>query len=186
MTPIAAGVWVRHTEPPRTPGDYAELYALLGDSEFINGVGVFLSERDISGFNPGERPPMSNAKRAAVAASKTMIQQYSQQIVTHWTADIITNADAAELLSGGVEKGFTPAMRRALEELGAISIPKTLKINRQVHRCWVIRNHSKWLEANSSDQSLEVRRARAGFIEWSSAMAVMAGATEADSDTRPF
>ena len=149
----------RHSVEPRSVLYYEELYKLLDNPEFINAIGWYLSKRGISGFKPGERPPMNDAKRAAVNASKTMIQQYAQQLVDHLKADIITNSHAAEWLSGGnVDKGFTPAMRRALEELGCVGISKTLKIDGNVHRCWVIRNINIWLQKTSSEQSREAKK----------------------------
>lgn len=177
---------VRHSAAPRTPNDYAALYALLADQGFINAVGVFLAERDISGFNPGERPPMSDAKRAAVAASKTMIQQYAQQLVVHWPADVLTNHDAAQVLSEGVETKFTPAMRRALEELGGIKIDRTLKIQGGVSRCWIIRNHSEWLAADSASLVKEASRARTRHTPLDSADSILADYCESRGDYRPF
>jgi len=177
---------VRHNAAPRSPCDYAALYAHLADPEFINAVGVFLAERDISGFNPGERPPMSDAKRAALAASKTMIQQYAQQLVTHWPADVLTNADAGQVLSEGAETKFTPAMRRALEELGCVSIAKTLKVQGQVHRCWIVRNHTQWLASDSASLAKEASRARAGHMPAVGATAILADANDDSLETQPY
>ncbi|EHP42311.1 hypothetical protein OR16_15319 [Cupriavidus basilensis OR16] len=70
---------VRHDAAPRSPEVYARLYALLDDGEFINAVGVWLRDRDISAFNPGERPPMSDAKRAAVDASKSLMHRNADE-----------------------------------------------------------------------------------------------------------
>ncbi|MBB3176253.1 hypothetical protein FHW64_000636 [Variovorax sp. Sphag1AA] len=166
---------LRHDAPPRSPGAYTRLYALLEDGEFINAVGVWLRARDISAFNPGERPPMNEAKRAAVGASKSLTQKHAEEIAAHWPADVITNADAAAILSEGAEKSLTPAMRRVLDEIGAINFPRTLKVNRQVTRCWVLRNHARWVDAPASDVAVEAGRARAGTFTTRSAAEVLAG-----------
>lgn len=168
---------VKHAAAPRDPGVYAALYARLADAEFVNAVGVYLQQRDIRAFNPGERPPMNDAKRAAVAASKTLIQRYAEQLMKRWPADVVTNADAAEVLSDGAERSLTPAMRRALEELGCASFDRTLKIRRQVHRCWVLRNHAHWLAAAPSEVAAEAARARHVF-EAQSAGQVLADSVE--------
>ena len=55
----------------------------------------------ISKFNPGERPPMNAAKLAALTASKSLIQQSADELIKRWPSDVITNADAAEVLSEG-------------------------------------------------------------------------------------
>lgn len=167
---------LRHDAPPRSPEAYARLYALLEDGEFINAAGVWLRTRDISAFNPGERPPMSEAKRAAVGASKTLTQKHAEEIAAHWPADVITNADAAAILGEGAEKSLTPAMRRVLDEIGAINFPRTLKVNRQVTRCWVLRNHARWVNAAASEVATEAARARgADAFATHSAAEVLAG-----------
>lgn len=178
---------VRHTADPRTPTEYAQLYARLADPEFINAVGMFLRQRDISRFNAGERPPMSEAKRAAVEASKTLTQRYAQQLVAQWPADVLTNADAAEVLSEGRETSLTPAMRRALEELGCVSIGRTLKVRGQVHRCWVIRHQDRWQGATAQALAHEAARARDAFTAQLSASQVL-GTAEAEpcDESRPF
>jgi phage/plasmid primase-like uncharacterized protein len=82
---------VVHNQPPRAPDVYAKLYALLGDHEFINAVAVFLRNRDISNFKPGERPPMNKSKLAVVTAMKTPMQQIAEEIVEHWPVAVIRN-----------------------------------------------------------------------------------------------
>lgn len=178
---------VRHTAEPRSPADYAQLYAHLADPEFINAVGMLLRTRDIGRFNPGERPPMNEAKRAAVNASKTLTQRYAQQLVAQWPADVLTNADAADVLSEGRETSLTPAMRRALEELGCVSISRTLKVRGQVHRCWIIRHQERWQGTTTQALAHEAARARDAFTGQLSASQVM-GTAEVDQcdESRPF
>lgn len=160
---------VLHVAPQRSPEVYARLYALLQDPEFINSVGVFLRERDISGFKPGERPPMNAAKLAAVAAAKPMSTQNAQEIVAWWPADVIINKHAAELLSGDPEKSdFSPAMRRAMEEAGAETWHQgsrlKIKIGSSAHRVWVLRNNAKWLAESTDAIRTEISRAGVDLI----------------------
>lgn len=154
---------VRHTAGPRPPSVYGELYARLQDAEFINAVGVYLQAREISGFNPGERPPMNDAKRAAVAASKTLIQRYAEHLVEHWPADVVANADVAQVLSEGEENRVTPAMRRALEELGCANAAEPVWLDRRTTRVWILRNRARWDSARSPELASEAARARDGF-----------------------
>jgi len=177
---------VRHIAAPRAPDDYAKLYALLADAEFINAVGVYLRERDIGAFKPGERPPMNDAKRAAVAASKSQIQQAAEQLIAHWPADVVTNAAVSAVLGDGQDRGFTPAMRRAMNEAGAIqySNGRVIKVHGVPAKCWVLRNLDLWGNAKPHEAATEIGRAL-GYGDAQSALGVLAGITSSDED-RPF
>lgn len=174
---------VRHDAAPRSPADYAALYALLDDAEFVNAVGAYLRERNITGFNPGERPPMNDAKRAAVAASKSLVQQYAEDLVARWPSDVVANSDAAQVLSDGALTNLTPAMRRALEELGAVALSKTMYIQGRTSRGWVLRDAERWANASSAEVASEAARAR-GYESATPAMEVLNASSE-DTD-RPF
>jgi hypothetical protein len=136
----------------------------LKDANFINSVGVYLRERDISRFKPGERPPLNADKLAAIAASKPMSTQAAEEIVACWPADIITYKNALELLTGDPEKKeFTAGMRRAMEGAGAVSWGKgdvsRIKINGVPHRVWVLRKHDKWVAESTDAIRREIVRA---------------------------
>jgi len=149
---------VRHSAPPRSPDEYRRLYGALADPEFANAVGCFLRERDISQFNPGERPPLTEAKAAAVSASRSLVSKYADILVSTWPSDVATNADIALALSDGSSFVFTNAMRRALEELGCESIDRPLKIDGQARRCWIVRAVSRWRDQEPAALTREVRR----------------------------
>lgn len=167
---------VTHERAPRPAGDYERLYAALADKEFINAVGVFLRERDISGFKPGERPPLNAAKAAAIAASKPMQTTLAEDIRDHWPADIILNDHVAEILADQSDAGYTPAMRRAMEEVGAVAIEDQLKINGRAQRGWILRNTENWRGASKGAQRQEIHRAGVGRMR--SAAAVFADAMD--------
>lgn len=149
-----------HSAPPRAPAEYSRLYAALSDAGFVNAVGVYLRDRDIARFNPGERPPMSEAKLAAVSASKSLTVKYAEELVSTWPTDVVTNQDAARAMSDGAGDVFTAAMRRALEELDCESIARPLKINGSTKRCWILRNPDKWRGRPPGELSAEAQRAR--------------------------
>lgn len=174
-------------KPPRPPEVYEKLYDLLKDEEFINAVGVFLRERDISSFRPGERPPLTADKRAAITASKPMMSQNAEEILAFWPADVITNRDLSELLGG--DREFTPAMRRAMEEAGAISWQQNqqfkLKIAGIAHRLWILRDHARWL--GESTDSIRIEVSRSGVVDGARpASVVLADAAEAKGVRDPF
>lgn len=179
---------VRHDAAPRSAQDYAKLYGLLTDAEFINSLGAYLGSRNIATFNPGERPPMNDAKRAAVAASKTLVQQGTEQLIQGWPADVITNPDAADILGEGQDRGFTPAMRRAMNEAGAVQYGngRLVKVRGHPAKCWVLRNAVKWADAPPSALGAEAARAR-GCDSTRPAIDVLAGAgADPPDQERPF
>ncbi len=171
---------VRHNAAPRSPQKYAKLYALLDHAEFINAIGVWLRERDIGAFNPGERPPMNEAKRAALAASRSMIQQSTGELVGRWPVDIITGTDAAEVLCDGADNAsITPAMRRALNEAGALQYGggRVVKVRHKASKCWILRNVERWQYAAPIEIAAEAVRARE-FNLSAAALEVLAGADD--------
>ena len=169
---------VKHTSDPRPPEVYAELYGLLGDPEFINAIAVYLRDRDISGFNPGERPPMNEAKRAAVNASKSTISLNAEMLMRDWPTDVISNKDVMEVFSDdGAAKVTSAAARRALEDVGAVqySKGKLVKVGGSPARLWILRNLMQWLGKLPTELAAECCKARIRGDQ--SAMDVLAGNT---------
>lgn len=178
-----------HDAAPRSPETYAKLYAALNDPEFINAVAIFLKARDISEFKPGERPPMNNAKLSVVGASKSLTQQRADEIVENWPADIISNADAAVVMSEGLATNINASMRRSLEEIGAINIGRQIKIGGKGQRVWIIRNHAQWAEQDNATIVVEQQKARLGLHMDADAMFVLAEnrlGQHVENDDHPF
>lgn len=167
---------VTHERAPRPAADYERLYAALADKEFINAVGVFLRERDISRFKPGERPPLNAAKAAAIAASKSTQTTLAEDIRDHWPADIILNDHVAEILADQSDAGYTPAMRRAMEEVGAVAFASQIKFEGRAQRGWILRNTESWQGASKNAQRQEIYRAGIGGMR--SASVVFADAMD--------
>lgn len=141
---------VHLTDEPRSEAIYAHLYALLDHPGFVDSIGAWLRQRDLSRFNPGARPPMNAAKLKAIAASETTHQKLAQQIVDRWPCDFIAVADLVNVMSEGDHnaKRLNAAQRHALEDAGmyafdAAAIYDDLG-NRQ--RCWIVRNVDAWLQ----------------------------------------
>lgn len=149
----------RHTAAPLDKEYYKKLYAWSSNPESINAIGWYLSKRDISGFNPGEHPEDNDAKKTVINASKSMTQQYAQELVEDYPAAIMVNADIAFYLSGGgVDKEVTSAMRRAIADLGGASAGKPLKINGKSYRCWILRNSEEWLAKKPCERAQEAMK----------------------------
>lgn len=140
------------TAGPRSPDYYARLYSALADREFVNAVGVWLGKRDIDGFNPGARPAMSTAKRAAIAASKPAMTAAAENMVRTWHKDIVTNADVARELSDGKDSTIMPAMRKAMRDAGAEPGQPT-KLHGVTAKVWVLRNHERWSQSSGLERA---------------------------------
>ncbi|PWV71511.1 DUF5906 domain-containing protein [Halomonas sp. A11-A] len=140
--------------PPRDAAVYAELYAALKDPEFINAIGAYLAKREITGFNPGERPPNTLDKQAVVKAAKSMVQQRADEIMAHWPSELITNEDVALIFTEDQEKRLTTGMRRAMEDAGAESLddPRRVIRGEGPKRIWLLRRPDYWRRQSASQQ----------------------------------
>jgi primase-polymerase (primpol)-like protein len=137
------------TAGPRPEHVYAQLYSLLDYPGFVDSVGAWLKQRDISRFNPGARPPVTDAKRKAISATKTPVQKLARQIVDHWPCDLITVADLVNILHEGdvTAKRLNPAMRHALDDVGMTALESAVYDERgNKVRCWLVRNVNGWLK----------------------------------------
>lgn len=63
---------------------YSQLYARLSDGHFIASVRAFLAQVDLSTFNPGERAPMSEAKRRAIASVASGVDRAVAEFKATW------------------------------------------------------------------------------------------------------
>lgn len=81
---------VSHEGPARDEAYYTTLYGLLCNPHFIASVAEFLRTRDISGFNPGQRPPATEAKSDLIALTRSSEDDTLRELVSRWPVDIIT------------------------------------------------------------------------------------------------
>lgn len=129
---------------------YAHLYSLLSHPGFIDSVGLWLRARDLSRFNPGERPPVTAAKMKAIDASKSDFQRMAGAIVKYWPGDFITASDLQSVMNEGDQQGsvrkLSAAMKHALQDVGMHYVDKQIKgMDSSRHRVWIVRNVDKWL-----------------------------------------
>jgi hypothetical protein len=61
---------------PREDAYYDRLYGYIGTPEAMNTIYMFLMKRDLSGFNPFRRPPMTEAKQQIIADSEHPLHTY--------------------------------------------------------------------------------------------------------------
>lgn len=126
---------------------------------------------------------MNTAKLAVVDASKSLVQQRAEELLANWPGDLITNADAADILSEGALAHITPAMRRALDEVGCQPLGRQIRLKGAGERGWALRNPEYWRHASidAVRAGIYAARTRPGAVNPSNqpATAVLAEACEA-------
>jgi hypothetical protein len=94
--------------------------------------------------------------------------------------DIITGVDAAEVLCDGADNAsITPAMRRALNEAGALQYGggRVVKVRHRASKCWILRNVERWQHAAPIEIATEAVRARE-LNQSATALEVLVGADD--------
>ena len=140
---------------PKEPAYYRTLYQLLDDPDFISSVCWLLSRRDISGFQPGARPPMTDAKLALTNAAKSEADLLAEDVVRAWPVDVITMSEIAAQL----EHEPTKATAHALDRAGMRRCNRRqLRTLSGVERPYAIRNHERWIDATADALREEIGR----------------------------
>ena len=135
--------------PPKSPEYYKVLYALLDDATFINSIGLYLLNRDISNFNPGQKAQMSQAKVAMIEANESETKQWLRMLQKHYSCDIVSASALKSLLSGdqlfdgASPQNFTAEQRHSIEDLGFKKLG-SLRLGLKPERFYAIRNGTEW------------------------------------------
>jgi primase-polymerase (primpol)-like protein len=156
---------------PRDPRDkeyYHKLYNLITpkpDMQFIESVREYLRTRPIDGFNPGEKPPMNDAKRAVVASSMTREDEHAAEIVATYPRDLISADDLFTFVFGVEPDSAHDAsrkwalMRPIATKAGMSRLPQTIRLGgRRKAKVWALRNLEKWMDANADEIEQELKR----------------------------
>ena len=154
---------VDHDGPVREPEYYAALYAKLDDAQFIVSVAEFLKRRDISGFNPGARPPITEAKKALIAATRSEGESMLAEIVNRWPVDVISWEEIKDLMGEHTPKAA--AARHVLDRAGLVkvgriraSVPSFGSEMRKQTPIYAVRNHDAWKRASPDALGKELNR----------------------------
>jgi hypothetical protein len=140
---------------PKPNQYYKKLYGHLKDQAFIDAVVTLLRTRNLSEFNPGERPPMTMAKTELVKQAQSEEERLFTAVVNDWPVDIIFQSELNKLLRSEDDLSYlrnmvTRAMGHLLEEVGIKRIINPVKFRTSIgfDKAWSIRNHERWLKAN--------------------------------------
>lgn len=155
--------WYVHytTKMAKSPEEYLKLYQLLKNPDFVDSVVYFLRVRDISHFNPGERPPMNDAKSQVMEELRSDLDNALEHLKECWPSDLINSAEirtALRILLGTDEKPH----RNKLSERGFANLgrgkKKQLKINGRLLQVFAIKNHDLWAKKSNNDIRAEIQR----------------------------
>lgn len=126
----------------RRPVDYyRHLYALLDDPGFAEAVGVWLRQRDITGFNPSEPAPLTEAKRRAIEASMSDIERALIALRDSTTARLMTTASITHYLNDcGLRPPPGRAMSVAYAVAGMVPCDRTVMHRGRRHRVVALRD----------------------------------------------
>jgi hypothetical protein len=150
---------VSHEAQPREASYYVKLYGLLHNPAFIASVREFLLRRDISHFNPGQRPPMNDAKEALVEFSRSEDDVACRALVSRWPVDLLTKSEVNQQLPLGSDV-TKPAVRHAMDRAGIRKIPdRKVRFGAATETIYMLRNYSDWSQSNADQIRTEINRA---------------------------
>lgn len=154
---------VDHDGPVQTPEYYTSLYSNLDNLQFIASVAEFLKRRDISGFNPGAGPPITDAKKALIAATRSESEAALADIVACWPVDVISWEEMRSVLGEHMPTGA--AARHVLDRAGLVkvgkiraSVPSFGSEMRKQTPIYAVRNHDDWTKASPDALGKELNR----------------------------
>ena len=155
---------VQCDEKPKGEEYYRSLYELRDDPFFIASVAKFLSVRDITGFNPGAKPPMTEAREALLSRCRNESEQTLIDLAARWPVDIVTSREIQDIL--GEDSPSGAALRYALERAGIVKVSEWRsqdKGNTFSHikgriRAYAVRNVSNWKDKSKTILTREIAR----------------------------
>jgi hypothetical protein len=148
---------VRCADEPRDERYYIRLYDRLNDTDFLTAVWQLLRERDLSGFNPGARAPLTEIKEQMIQTGRTDEQQDAIEFAQACPHEVIAADDLMQVLVPALEdepardrKARIAAVTAVLREVGIQTRKGKVWIDDQMTRVWILRNASKWTVATSA------------------------------------
>lgn len=146
---------VDHDGPPRDAEYYMRLYDVIDEPRLVASVAEFLKRRDITRFNPGERPPTTAAKAALIKLNQSEEDAVLQDLVKRWPVDVISASELnAHLGFGGVS---SRSNRHAMDRQGIVKLRK-VRTEFRVEAVYALRNDADWVAATPDALRAEIGR----------------------------
>ena len=116
-----------------------------------------MRRRDISSFNPGKRPPMTDAKAELVSFARTEDDEVCTDLVAHWPVDVITAAEMNARLPGqeGVSRS---AARYAMNRAGIRKLRKVRTSTCSIDMAYALRRYEQWVGLEARELKSEIGR----------------------------
>lgn len=147
---------VDHDGPPRAAAYYKRLYDVLDEPHLIASVAEFLKQRDITRFNPGERPPTTAAKAALIKLNQSEEDALLQELVKRWPVDVISASELNVYL--GYNGVSSRSNRHAMDRHGIVKLRK-LRTEHRTEAVYALRNDADWVSATPDALRAEIGRA---------------------------
>ena len=150
---------VKNDEAPKNADYYKRLYDVQENPEFIASVAEFFGARDISRFNPGAAPPMTDAKVSLLNCLRSEAETVLEGVTQRWPVDIVTTAELRDVI-GDSDTPSGAAWRHTLRRAGYERVGRWTGNNGCPFKvtAYSIRNHAKWDKASTSVLRGEVDR----------------------------
>lgn len=145
-------VW-KSNAAPRPAAYYIDLYKWLDDPKNVGAVLHHLRGRDLSGFNPGQRPPRTDAHKNMVEASRSALEQFLKEALIDRVQPLEHDlVNLTELEAWSLRNGYRDVTAKQLgpimERLGAkqvyggtgVRIHGAMGVSKKV-RLWAVRPH---------------------------------------------
>lgn len=142
----------------RPPSYYRKLYDVLHEQDFIQDVARWLSERNISAYNPGAHAAYSAAKKILVDGQTSEPKSYGIALRDHWPPDLISCERLTSVIDPRATSGMTATVRNVALECGMRPFTRRVRVNGVPTRLYSIRNHAKWESAPGKAIAAEVVR----------------------------
>lgn len=152
---------VSHEGPVKSAAHYSKLYALLNNHEFIASVAEFLKQRDIAGFNPGQRPPMNTAKRELIEITQSEQDRICREIAELWPVDVITADEMNRALDP--HDGVTSSSARHAMDRADIRRLKKVRTGGRTTMLYAVRDYTHW--SNQTPKKLKQELTNASDAE---------------------
>jgi hypothetical protein len=146
---------VSHEGPARDEAYYTSLYGRLEDLAFIASVAEYLRTRNIAGFNPGQRPAITEAKAELIAVTQSEEEATFKELVARWPVDLITASELWPHL--GLDELKRPATRHAMERAGIRKLRK-VRTARRSENIYALRNYDQWSNCDADKLRAEIAR----------------------------
>jgi hypothetical protein len=119
---------------PREDDYYEALYRSIDTASAMNAVYTFLSKRDLSGFNPHRRPPMTEAKRQIIAESEHPLHTYIiEAVVSGHFRRVLGGEFSFDQLQRQLQKDGYGAQAKNTKEIGAaMKLAGTTQVRKNV------------------------------------------------------